>query len=121
MTQPPEPDSAETQAGEVAYRDSRRAALRIMRHDNAHALRRLLSFILVVGLAWAIWSVTTAGMPPEQRAVLFLFLLAIGLWATEAVPAFAVGLFIMGFLVFALGTPILVEEAWDVTPCLNTT
>lgn len=120
MTQLPEPDSAETQAGEVAYRDSRRAALRIMQHDNAHALRRVLSFILVVGLAWAIWSVMTVGMPPEQRAVLFLFLLSIGLWATEAVPAFAVGLFIMGFLVFALGTPILVEEPWDVTPYLNT-
>lgn len=120
MTQLHKPDAPEPEADEVSHRDSRRAALSIMRRDKAHALRRFLSFVLVAAVAWAMWSMTTADMPPEQRAVLFLFLLSIGLWATEAVPAFAVGLFIMGYLVFALGTTLLVEEPWDVSPYLNT-
>ena len=47
-------------------------------------------------------------------------LIAVGLWITEAVPAFAVGLLIMGYLVFALGTTLIHPEPWDVTPYLNT-
>jgi sodium-dependent dicarboxylate transporter 2/3/5 len=38
-----------------------------------------------------------------QVYVLFLLFFSIGLWVTEAVPPFAVGLLIFGFLVFALG------------------
>lgn len=104
----------------VAYRDSRRAAYRILRPGVRHALRRFLLFILVTAAAVAIWNTLTVSLPPEQRAVLFLFLLAVGLWITEAVPAFAVGLLIMGYLVFALGTPLIMPEPWDVAPYLNT-
>lgn len=104
----------------VSYRDSRRAAFRILQPGKTHALRRFLSFVLVAASVWFVWDLATQSFPPEQRAVLFLFLLAVGLWITEAVPAFAVGLLIMGYLVFALGTPLLVEEPWDVEPYLNT-
>ncbi len=104
----------------VAYRDSRRAAYRILRPGVRHALRRFLLFIAVMAAAVAIWNTLTVSLPPEQRAVLFLFLLAVGLWITEAVPAFAVGLLIMGYLVFALGTPLIMPEPWDVAPYLNT-
>jgi sodium-dependent dicarboxylate transporter 2/3/5 len=104
----------------VAYRDSRRAAFRILQPGKTHALRRFLLFVVVTVVALAIWNTLTASLPPEQRAVLFLFLLAVGLWVTEAVPAFAVGLLIMGYLVFALGTPVLLDEPWDVDPYLNT-
>ena len=104
----------------VAYRDSRRAAYRILRPGVRHALRRFLLFILVMAAAVAVWNTVTESLPPEQRAVLFLFLLAVGLWITEAVPAFAVGLLIMGYLVFALGTPLIMPEPWDVAPYLNT-
>ena len=52
--------------------------------------------------------------------MLFLFLMAVGLWITEAVPAFAVGLLIMGYLVFVLGTTLIHPEPWDVSPYLNT-
>ena len=38
-------------------------------------------------------------LPPDERAVLFLFLLAVGLWISEAVPAFAVGLLMAAFWV----------------------
>ena len=107
-------------SAKVAYRDSRRAASRILQPGKRHVLRRFLLFIAVSLLAIFLWQTFTAGLSPEQRAVLFLFILSIGLWATEAVPAFAVGLLIMGYLVFALGTPLLIAEPWDVSPYLNT-
>src|SRR4249919_910061 len=43
------------------------------------------------------------GFTDSQVYVLFLLFFAIGLWVTEAIPAFAVSLFIIAFLVFALG------------------
>jgi sodium-dependent dicarboxylate transporter 2/3/5 len=113
-------DKPATASDKLAYRDSRRAAFRILRPGRKHGLRRLLSFLLVAALAWYAWTALTQDFPPEQRAVLFLFLLAVGLWITEAVPAFAVGLLIIGFLVFALGTPLLLDQPWDTRPYLNT-
>lgn len=43
------------------------------------------------------------GLELEGRKTLFLLVLAIGLWVTEAVPAFAVALLIVGFQIFILG------------------
>jgi sodium-dependent dicarboxylate transporter 2/3/5 len=107
-------------SGKVSYRDSRRAAARILQPGKKHALRRFLSFVVVAALVLYVWRELTGTFPPEQRAVLFLFLLAVGLWITEAVPAFAVGLLIMGYLVFALGTTLIHPVPWDVSPYLNT-
>ncbi len=45
-----------------------------------------------------------------QIYVLFLLFFAIGLWVTEAIPPFAVGIMIVGFLVFFLGNPTLETE-----------
>ena len=104
----------------IGYRDSRRAAARILQPGKRFALRRALLFVAVTLAAVAIWNTITVSLPPEQRAVLLLFLVAVGLWITEAVPAFAVGLLIMGYLVFALGTPLIMPEPWDVDPYLNT-
>jgi sodium-dependent dicarboxylate transporter 2/3/5 len=104
----------------VSYRDSRRAAARILWPGKKHGLRRVISFVLVGALVLYIWNTLTGSFPPEQKAVLFLFLLAVGLWITEAVPAFAVGLLIMGYLVFVLGTTLIHPEPWDVSPYLNT-
>jgi sodium-dependent dicarboxylate transporter 2/3/5 len=113
-------DKGKDVSDKIAYRDSRRAAFRILQPGKKHALRRFLLFIAVTAAAVLIWNEVTETLPPEQRAVLFLFLLAVGLWITEAVPAFAVGLLIMGYLVFALGTPLIMPEPWDVDPYLNT-
>ncbi|MDP2161152.1 MAG: anion permease, partial [Flavobacterium sp.] len=38
-----------------------------------------------------------------QDYVMFLLFFAIGLWITEAIPPFAVGILIVGFLVFTMG------------------
>jgi sodium-dependent dicarboxylate transporter 2/3/5 len=104
----------------VSYRDSRRAAARILSPGKKHGLRRFISFIIVGALVLYVWNALFGSFPPEQRAVLFLFLLAVGLWITEAVPAFAVGLLIMGYLVFVLGTTLIHPEPWDVGKYLNT-
>ena len=56
----------------------------------------------------------------SQNYVLFLLFFAIGLWLTEAVPPFAVGLFIMAYLVFALGNPNFNSEPEDIAKYVNT-
>ena len=113
-------DKQNSVSDKVSYRDSRRAAFRVLQPGRTHGLRRLLTFVVVAAAVWWVWQLLSGVFPPEQRAVLFLFLLAVGLWITEAVPAFAVGLLIMGYLVFALGTTLIHPEPWDVRPYLNT-
>jgi solute carrier family 13 (sodium-dependent dicarboxylate transporter), member 2/3/5 len=56
----------------------------------------------------------------SQNYVLFLLFFAIGLWLTEAVPPFAVGLFIMAYLVFALGNPNFNSAPEDIARYVNT-
>ena len=60
----------------------------------------VLSFIIAIGLTFLI---KEPGFTDSQVYVLFLLFFAIGLWLTEAIPAFAVSLIIICFLVFALG------------------
>lgn len=47
---------------------------------------------------------------PPQVYVLFLLFFAIFLWVSEAIPPFAVGIMIVGFLVFFLGNPMVYTE-----------
>lgn len=51
-----------------------------------------------------------------QNLVLFLLFFSIGLWVTEAIPPFAVGILIVGFLVFTMGR----EETMDVKQYVQT-
>lgn len=60
----------------------------------------LLSIIFAFGITYLL---SNPELDKAQTYVLFLLFLSIGLWITEAVPPFAVGLLIFGFLVFALG------------------
>lgn len=39
----------------------------------------------------------------NQDYVMFILFLSIGFWVTEAIPSFAVGIFIVGYLVFTMG------------------
>lgn len=48
-----------------------------------------------------------------QIYVLFLLFFSMALWVTEAIPPFAVGIMIVGFLVFFLGDPSL-ESEYDI-------
>lgn len=117
MTDPSRPEEVREQ---FAWRDSRAASLRILRPGRSRSPLRAVSLVVVALLVWVAWRNLTREMPPEQRAVLFLLMLAVGLWVTEAVPAFAVGLLIIGYLVFVLGTPLLLDTPLDVSPYVDT-
>jgi sodium-dependent dicarboxylate transporter 2/3/5 len=68
--------------------------------------RSVLKFLisLVVAIAM-VFLLKEPGFTDSQLYVIFLLFFAIGLWITEAIPAFAVSLFIIAFLVFAMGNP----------------
>lgn len=91
-----------------------------MARGRGRVLRRMLLLIGALLLALWLWNTLTTGLAPDQRAVAFIFLLAVGLWVTEAVPAFAVGLLIMGYLVYVLGSPWLGDGARDASAYLDT-
>jgi len=55
-----------------------------------------------------------------QTYVLFLLVFSVGLWLTEAVPPFAVGLFIIAYLALTLGHPIFTATPMDVKLYVNT-
>jgi sodium-dependent dicarboxylate transporter 2/3/5 len=60
----------------------------------------LLSLIVALLLTWL---VKEPSFSTTQVYILFLLFFAVGLWFTEAVPAFAVSIFIIAYLVFMLG------------------
>jgi sodium-dependent dicarboxylate transporter 2/3/5 len=56
----------------------------------------------------------------SQVYVLFLLFFAISLWVTEAIPAFAVSLFILAYLVYTLGNPNLNSAPEKIDRYVNT-
>jgi solute carrier family 13 (sodium-dependent dicarboxylate transporter), member 2/3/5 len=60
------------------------------------------------------------GFNQSQKYVLFLLFFSIGLWLTEAIPPFAVGLFIMAYLAFTLGDARLNTEPREIAKYLQT-
>lgn len=71
---------------------------------NWEQYKSVYLFLLSFGIAFGL---TLLLKEPEfndsQVYVLFLLFFALGLWFTEAVPAFAVSIFIIAYLVFTLG------------------
>ncbi len=65
---------------------------------------RLIGFLLILIIAYALmFYLSGPDFSPAQQSVMFILFFAIGLWITEAVPPFAVGILIVGFLVFMMG------------------
>jgi solute carrier family 13 (sodium-dependent dicarboxylate transporter), member 2/3/5 len=77
----------------------------------------LLSLFLALGLTYLI---KEPQFSDSQVYVLFLLFFSIGLWLTEAIPAFTVSLLIIAFLVFALGNKHLNSQPEDIAPYVNT-
>jgi sodium-dependent dicarboxylate transporter 2/3/5 len=79
------------------------------------APRRFALFCAVAGAA----AIATAlvpespGLTEDGRRSLFVLLLAAGLWLTEAIPAFAVGIMIIALQVLLLGRPASGDAAWE--------
>ncbi|MCI0618020.1 transporter, partial [bacterium] len=68
--------------------------------------KRTITFIICLVLAIALtYLIKEPQFSDSQVYVLFLLFFSIGLWFTEAIPAFSVGLFILAFLAFSLGNP----------------
>src|SRR6516164_6847923 len=88
---------------------------------KSRAGRNALLFIsaLVVSLVLTVL-IKAPGFSLSQIYVLFLLFFSIGLWLTEAVPPFAVGLFIMAYLVFMLGNSRFNAHPEPVSPYVQT-
>ena len=103
--------------------DSRRASNRKIKDTEfiVESQMRLIQFMasILVSL-FLTWFIRTDTFTVPQVYVLFLLFFAICLWITEAIPPFAVGILIVGFLVFSLGQPGLDSETIDVSKFVNT-
>lgn len=85
--------------------DSRSFALRIMSQIQkaAHVQTKVIYFFLSIIVAAVLtYMLYEPALNTAQLYVLFLLFFAVGLWVTEAIPPFAVGLLVLGFLVFAM-------------------
>ena len=86
--------------------DSRRAAERHI--DKIQKVvfmqTKAIYFLLSIIVAFLFtYLISDTSFTQVQNYVLFTLLLAVGLWVTEAIPPFAVGIFIIGFLIFLVG------------------
>jgi len=83
--------------------------------------KAILSFLgsAVVALALT-FLIKEPQFTDSQLYVLFLMFFAIGLWITEAIPPFAVSLFIIAYLVFTLGNPNLNSAPQKIDRYVNT-
>ena len=105
------------------YQDSRRYSKKIIGKINqkisekfrwqSHSLQFVLSFLIALGLTYLL---KDQSFTEGQTSVLFILLFAIGLWVTEAIPPFAVGILIIGYLVFSMSN----LETENVTQYLQT-
>jgi solute carrier family 13 (sodium-dependent dicarboxylate transporter), member 2/3/5 len=77
-------------------------------------LGSLLTALVITGL------VRESSYSQAQTYVLFLLVFSAGLWLTEAVPPFAVGLFIIAYLVFTLGYEKFTSNPVDIKIYMNT-
>lgn len=104
--------------------DSRRASVLHMRRMErvVAGQSRVIAFLLcLLGALLLTYLVRRPEFTTPQVYVLFLLLFSVGLWVTEAVPPFATGIMIIGFLVFSLGRPEIESEyGIDVTAYVNT-
>lgn len=101
--------------------DSRYSAFRHYRDNTFKRLFNTSSFLGNVVIAFLItYFIQFENASPAMDYVLFLAVLAIGLWITEAIPPFAVGIFIIAYLVFTLGSDFFLESPLPVEAYVGT-
>ncbi len=87
--------------------DSRTASIKILSHIQkvVDIQSRVIYFLSSLIVAFLLtYALNEPALDQAQVYVLFLLFLAIGLWVTEAIPPFAVGLLVFGFLIFAMNS-----------------
>jgi len=101
--------------------DSRRAAFRYYRKKAVHYLFSTSTFVGNLLLALTLsYFIDIPHATPAMEYVLFLLIFSVGLWLTEAIPPFAVGIFVIAFLVVALGSEYFMEVPVDPDRYLST-
>jgi solute carrier family 13 (sodium-dependent dicarboxylate transporter), member 2/3/5 len=101
--------------------DSRRYAQLLLGKVFYPFLANLSSFTGVLAICFLItYFFAPADLDQNQVFVFFLLFLAVGLWFTEAIPPFAVGILILVYLVYFLGSEVMTSEAMDVSKYVNT-
>lgn len=95
----------------MAYNDSRRASIRLYKKLKYGWIWATSTFTGNFILALFISSLFRGlEYSDEVNYVFFLSVLAIGLWVTEAIPPFAVGIFIIAGLLLGFGTDFIMED-----------
>ncbi len=83
--------------------------------------KKIFFFIISLLSAFLLTAVLReATYTQAQTYVLFLLIFSVGLWLTEAVPPFSVGLFIIAYLVLTLGLQMFIDTPMDVKVYMNT-
>lgn len=86
--------------------DGRRRAKEIIGVLEISSFRPVALFVAVTLIAITLsWFPAYSGLEPAGRVTLFILLIAAGLWVTEAIPAFAVALLVIGLEIAILGRP----------------
>ncbi|WP_336518445.1 SLC13 family permease [Pollutibacter soli] len=83
--------------------------------------RTLIFFIASLAIsALLCWLLYVPEFTRSQTYVLFLLFFSVCLWITEAIPPFAVALFILAYLVFTLGNPFFNDAPVKIDQYVNT-
>lgn len=85
--------------------------------NNKKILLFVISFLVALVLTWLL---KEPSFTQAQVSVLFLLIFSVGLWLTEAVPPFSVGLFIIAFLAYSLGYEKFTDTPVDIKIYVNT-
>ncbi len=86
--------------------DTRRQAQRLLGKLEISSTRRLVKMIGTALFAAMIAFIPSySGLEPAAMWTLFILVFAAGLWMTEAIPAFAVAILIIGLEILILGRP----------------
>jgi len=96
----------------MAHNDSRRASVRLykqLKYGWVWATSTFAGNFILSLSAVALFS--KLGYPEEVNYVFFLSILAVGLWVTEAIPPFAVGIFIFTGMLLGFGTDYILEDS----------
>lgn len=105
----------------MAYNDSRSAALRWYRQSRIHWLLNTSTFTgnLIIALVIT-YFFRQLGHGDAVDFVFLVTILAIGLWITEAIPPFAVGILIIALMLVGFGTDMLLPNRAPVELYLGT-
>jgi sodium-dependent dicarboxylate transporter 2/3/5 len=89
--------------------------------QNNKRRKNIYSFVAVFIIAFVLsWFLKEPSFTDSQVYTLFLLFFSVGLWLTEAIPAFAVALFIMAYLVFTLGNKHFNSSPENIDKYVNT-